>query len=93
MIRNKIMKELKLAHDRNAKAYNTRARVVQFKSGQVVYRRNFKQTSQVDNYNAKLAPRQVKCIVLKAIGNSMYELGDINGKRIGVYHAKYIFVG
>ncbi|XP_017468221.1 PREDICTED: uncharacterized protein LOC108360456 [Rhagoletis zephyria] len=93
VISDKIMTELKLAHNRSAKLYNTKAREVQFKIGQVVYRRNFKQSSQVDSYNAKLAPKQVKCVVLKAIGNSMYELGDMNGKRIGVYHAKDMFVG
>ncbi|XP_036346601.1 uncharacterized protein LOC118755905 [Rhagoletis pomonella] len=76
LIRNKIMKELKLAHERSKKTYNTRSREVNFQIGQVVYRRNFKQSSQVENYNAKLAPKQVKCVVLKIIGNSMYELGD-----------------
>ncbi|XP_036345664.1 uncharacterized protein LOC118754899 [Rhagoletis pomonella] len=92
LIRNKIMKELKLAHERSKKTYNTRSREVKFQIGQVVYRRNFKQSSQVENYNAKLAPKQVKCVVLKIIGNSMYELGDTSGKKIGVYHAKDIFV-
>lgn len=85
------MKELKLAHERNEKVYNTRSKEVRFQTGQVVYRRNFKQSSQIENYNAKLGPKQVKCIILKAIGNSMYELGDISGKKIGVYHAKDIF--
>ncbi|XP_036347942.1 uncharacterized protein LOC118757330, partial [Rhagoletis pomonella] len=91
VLRNKILKELKLAHERSEKVYNTRSRDVKFQIGEVVYRRNFKQSSQVENYNAKLAPKQVKCIVLKAIGNSMYELGDSSGKKIGIYHAKDIF--
>ncbi|XP_017482490.1 PREDICTED: uncharacterized protein LOC108371437 [Rhagoletis zephyria] len=92
LIRDKVIKELKLAHEKSAKAYNTRSRDVKFKIGQVVYRRNFRQSSQIDNYNAKLAPKQVKCVVLKTIGNYMYELGDTSGKKVGVYHAKDIFV-
>ncbi|XP_017474596.1 PREDICTED: uncharacterized protein LOC108365147 [Rhagoletis zephyria] len=92
LIREKLMKELKLAHEKSMKVYNTRSRDVRFKIGQVVYRRNFRQSSQIDNYNAKLAPKQVRCIVLKSIGNSMYELGDTSGKKVGVYHAKDIFV-
>lgn len=93
LLRDKILRELKLAHERSTKVYNTRSRDVKFKLGQIVYRRNFKQSSQIDNYNAKLAPKQVKCIVLNVIGNSMYELGDVNGKKIGTYHAKDIFAG
>lgn len=62
LIRNKIIKELKLAHERSKKAYNTRrADVI---------------SSQIESYNAKLAPKHIKCIVLKVIGSSMYELED-----------------
>uniref|UniRef100_W8AS19 RNA-directed DNA polymerase n=1 Tax=Ceratitis capitata TaxID=7213 RepID=W8AS19_CERCA len=92
LLRNKLMKELKLAHEKSMKVYNTRGKDVRFQIGQVVYRRNFRQSSTIDSYNAKLAPKQVKCIILKVIGNSMYELGDLNGKKVGIYHAKDIFV-
>lgn len=92
-IRYKIMKELKLAHERSAKVYNTRSRDIKFNIRQVAYRRNFRQTSQVGRCNAKLAPKQVKCIILKVIGNAMYELGDVSGKKIGIYHTKDIFAG
>ncbi|XP_012161881.1 uncharacterized protein LOC105665430 [Ceratitis capitata] len=92
LLRNKLMKGLKLAHEKCMKVYNTRGKDVRFQIGQVVYRRNFRQSSTIDSYNAKLAPKQVKCIILKVIGNSMYELGDLNGKKVGIYHAKDIFV-
>ncbi|XP_017466267.1 PREDICTED: uncharacterized protein LOC108359099 [Rhagoletis zephyria] len=92
LIRNNIMKEWKLAHERSMKTYNTRSKEVTFKIGQVVYRKNFKQSSQPEAYNAKLGPNQIKCIVLKPIGNTMYERGDTSGKKVGVYHAKDIFL-
>lgn len=91
LIRDKIFKGLQNAHLKNEKVYNTRSKDVKFREGQIVYRKNFKQSSLVENYNAKLAPPNVRCIVLKIIGKSLYELGSMAGKSLGVYHAKDMF--
>lgn len=93
LIRDRIFKELKLAHDRSEKRYNTHSKDVRYKVGQVVFRKNFKQSNLVEKYNAKLAHAHIKCVVLKVICNSLYELGDLKGKKLGVYHAKDMFVG
>jgi len=86
-----VLKELKNAHERATKTYNLRAREIKYKVGQVVYRKNFKQSKQIDNYNPKLAPLNIKCVVLKCIGNSLYELANMSGKSLGIYHAKEMF--
>lgn len=91
LLRDKVFKELKLAHDKSEKRYNTRSKDIRFMVGQVVYRKNFKQSSLIDKYNAKLAPAHIKCVVRKVIGNSLYELGDFAGKILGTYHAKDMF--
>lgn len=91
LIRDWVIKELGKAHERAAKTYNTRSREIKFKEGQIVYRKNYKQSDQIKRYNAKLAPMHIKCIVLKCIGNSLYELGNITGKKLGIYHAKDLF--
>lgn len=91
LIRDKILTELKKAHLKNVKVYNTRSKDVKFKEGQMVYRKNFRQSNLADGYNAKLAPPNVRCVVLKSIGNSLYELGTQAGKKLGIYHAKDMF--
>jgi len=90
-IREWVKRELTKAHEKATKTYNTRSREVKFKEGQLVYRKNFAQSDQAKGFNAKLAPLHIKCIVLKCIGNSLYELGNLSGKKIGVYHAKDLF--
>lgn len=55
-----------------------------------MYARNFAQSKAVDNFSAKFAPKFVKAVVKKSIGNVAYELENTDGKSIGVYHLKDI---
>ncbi|XP_061402407.1 uncharacterized protein LOC133338245 [Musca vetustissima] len=75
---------------RNEKTYNLRSREVTYKVGQEVFRRNFKQSDFAHGYNSKLAPTFLKARVRKRLGNSNYELEDLQGKLLGVFHAKDI---
>lgn len=77
-------------HERNERAYNLRSRDVAYNVGQEVFRRNFKQSSFEHGYNAKLAPTFVKARIRRKVGNSYYELEDLRGNLVGVYHAKDI---
>lgn len=43
---------------------------------------------ELDIYRAKLCKKFLKCRVVRAIGKSMYEIENINGKSIGIYYAK-----
>ena len=80
---------MRKAHERHEKTYNIRSREVVFNTGQEVFRRNFAQSSWRDNFNAKLANKFIKCRVVRKIGNSLYELEDLQGKKIPLrYHAK-----
>jgi len=70
-------------HERAGKAYNTRSKLVEFSVGQVVYRKNYKQSNKADGYNAKLGPNRIRCVVLQRKGKALYELGNAVGKVSG----------
>lgn len=76
--------------ERNQRAYNLRAREVSYEVGQEVYRRNFKQSNFSQGYNAKLAPTFLKSRIRRKLGNANYELEDLQGNFVGIYHAKDI---
>lgn len=69
---------------------NLRSREVNFVEGQEVFKRNFKQSCFATGYNSKFGPSFVKARVRKKIGNSYYELEDMQGRPLGNYHAKDI---
>lgn len=76
--------------DRNQRTYNLRSKEVSYAEGQEVFRRNFRQSDFARGYNAKLAPTFLKARIRKKVGNCNYELEDLQGKFIGVFHAKDI---
>ncbi|XP_037816475.1 uncharacterized protein LOC119614632 [Lucilia sericata] len=88
LVRHKIRENLHKAYLKNEKTYNTRCRQVKFVPGQEVYRRNFQQSDFKNNFNAKLAKKFLKCRIVRPIGNSLYEVEDLQGKSLGVFHAK-----
>ncbi|EAL58824.1 indora [Wolbachia endosymbiont of Drosophila ananassae] len=90
IVRQQASSHMLKAYEENAKRYNLRARQVDFKEGQEVYRRNFRQSCFQTGYNSKFGPAFIKARVRKKIGNSYYELEDLQGHLIGSYHAKDI---
>nr|XP_041633528.1 uncharacterized protein LOC121503288 [Drosophila kikkawai] len=90
IVREKACKRMLEKHSENEKKYNLRSRVVYYAEGQEVFRRNFKQSCFQTGYNAKFGPSFVKARVRRRLGNSYYELEDLQGKLLGTYHAKDI---
>lgn len=88
LVRDKIRENIHKAYQKNERTYNTRCRKVKFVPGQEVFRRNFQQSVFKNNYNAKLARKFLKCRVVRPVGNSLYEIEDLKGKSLGVFHAK-----
>ncbi|XP_060665683.1 uncharacterized protein LOC132797957 [Drosophila nasuta] len=84
LIRKKACKLMQLKHDVNEKRYNLRSRIIK------VFRRNFKQSCFQTGYNAKFGPAFVKSRVRRKLGNSNYELEDLQGRLLGNYHVKDI---
>lgn len=92
LLRGSIRTKMKDAYERNTRSYNIRSRKRELNIGQLVTRRNFVQSSLTNNFSAKLAPTGVRAIVRKKIGNVNYELEDVHGGHMGVYHIKDIWI-
>lgn len=87
---DKIRENLALAHEKSSRTYNLRCRDVSFCEGQEVFRKNRTQSEFNKGINAKLLPPYIKCRVRKKVGSSLYQLETLNGKYIGLFHAKDI---
>ncbi|KAH8361683.1 hypothetical protein KR084_011456 [Drosophila pseudotakahashii] len=92
VIQEKVRRNLETAYDRSRQRYDQRARNFLAKPGQEVNRRNFVLSDFGKSFNAKFARKFLKARVVKAVGNNAYELEDLQGRHLGVYHAKDIRV-
>lgn len=81
-IRERVQNNLERAYTRREKQYNLRARPITYKVGDVVYRRNFRQSDAGRGYMAKLAPRYLPARILERVGTNCYRLEDASGKPI-----------
>lgn len=89
-VQKSIKKRLEKASAQTSARYNLRSRNRTLQLGQVVWVRNFVQSSAVNKIAAKLCPKFRKGIIHKRVGNVAYEIYDLNGKSLGIYHAKDI---
>ncbi|KAH8298300.1 hypothetical protein KR059_011902 [Drosophila kikkawai] len=90
VVQEKVRRSLETAYDHSRQRYDQRARVFTAKPGQEVYRRNFVLSDFGKQFNAKFAKKFLKARVVKAVGNNAYELEDLQGRSLGIYHAKDI---
>lgn len=90
-----VKSKLAKAHESSTKHYNLRSRrfAKSFSVGQLVFRRNMKQSSAADNYNSKYGPQYLPCKVKAKIGTSSYDLEDLTGKSLGVWPAIHLKPG
>lgn len=90
LVGESVRKNLDKAHEKAVRIYNTRSKEVEFTPGQEVFRRNSAQSNFEKGFNAKFARKFIKCRIRKRLGHARYELEDLQGKLIGVFHAKDI---
>lgn len=88
ILRNDIKKHIKRAYENNRDEYNLRTRLTNV--GQEVFRRNFAQSNLEKKYNSKLAPVFIKAKIREKLGSHYYMLEDVDGKLVGIFHAKDI---
>lgn len=90
-----VRKNLEKSHEVSRDRYNLRNRTFakSFTVGQLVYRKNMKQSSAAENYNAKLGRQYLPCKVKAKIGSSSYELEDLSGKNLGIWPAVHLKPG
>jgi len=83
-----VIEQMKKSHDTSKRRYDLRTREISYQPGEIVWRTNFQLSDATKDYSAKLGKRRVKCIILRKVGNSCYELGNLQGKSLGIFHAK-----
>ncbi|GBP16026.1 Retrovirus-related Pol polyprotein from transposon 297 [Eumeta japonica] len=86
-IRERLEKNLERAHEKATKVYNTRAKSIDYRVGQEIFRRNHCLSNAANGINAKFLPKYLKCRIRKKVGNALYEVEDLRGNLIGRIHA------
>lgn len=83
-----VKTNLRKAYDRYAKQYNLRSNsnAPSYEIGETVLKRNFFLSNKAKQFSAKLADPFSLAKVTGKIGSACYELEDINGNRLGVFH-------
>lgn len=84
-IRKEVAEKLRESFEKSKKRYDLRARIIEYKPGDIVWLKNFKQSNAGLRYAAKLDHRFVKCTVKRRIGTNTYELLNTDGKSIGKF--------
>lgn len=92
VIRDEIRTHLDKTFMRNQKQYNLRTVERCFKEGDHVWITNHKLSSKANKFAHKLAPKKLKAIVAKKMGESTYQLVSPSGADLGVYPAKQMFM-
>lgn len=87
-----VKANLKKAYERYAKHYNLRSNktLPSFEIGESVLKKNFHQSNKSKQFSAKLADPFSMAKVVGKIGTACYDLVDLQGNRLGVYHATHL---
>ncbi|XP_068143516.1 uncharacterized protein [Drosophila tropicalis] len=88
IVQEKIVARSHQAFEKSEKRYNLKAREIQYRPGQEVWKRNFVLSDVRRNINAKFCKRYSRCRIMRRVGKNMYELENLHGIRLGVFHAK-----
>lgn len=85
---DQVQNALLKAYSRNTRSYNLRRKNVEFNVGDVVWKRTYYQSDKDKYFSKKLAPKYVKCKVIKKQSPIVYDLVDSQGKPLGTWHIK-----
>lgn len=84
-----VKENLKKAYNRYAKHYNLRSNkdAPVYDIGEIVMKKNFFLSNKLKKFSAKLADTYAPARVIGRIGNSCYDLEDLKGNKLGVFHS------
>lgn len=85
---NEVQTALWHAHVKNTHHYNLRRKHLEFEVGDVVWKRCYFQSDKDAHFSKKLAPKFLKCKITHKRSPLVYELQDMNGRNLGVWHIK-----
>lgn len=84
----KVQTSLVKAHSRNVNYYNLRRKDFKFNVGDVVWKKTFYLSDKNNRFSKKLAPKFIKCRVVRKKSDLVYELEDMLGNNLGDWHIK-----
>lgn len=88
ILRENIQKNLELAHNKNERRYNLRSKEISYTLGQEIYRRLFPLSSVPNNISAKFCKKFARGRIMSVLSHNRYEVSDLKGKSVGIYHVK-----
>ena len=90
IIKKNTLENISKAQITNKNTYDLKSRNISYREGQEVYRKNFILSTFSKNINAKLCNKWIRCRIKKKLSNAMYEIEDLTGKYIGIYHSQQL---
>lgn len=85
---DQVQKSLYHAHAKNTTHYNLRRKPFEFQVGDTVFKRAYVLSDKDKYFSKKLAPKFIKCRIIKKLSPLIYILEDMSGKELGVWHIK-----
>ncbi|KAI8035104.1 hypothetical protein M5D96_012118, partial [Drosophila gunungcola] len=82
------------AHEKAERTYITRSKEIEFAVGQVVYRKNYKQSSRIEEYSTRAHEKAERTYITRskeiefAVGQVVYRKNYKQSSRIEEYNAK-----
>ncbi|XP_058827826.1 uncharacterized protein LOC131687751 [Topomyia yanbarensis] len=87
-----VRKNLQTAYEKHSSYYNLRSNAycATYSVGERVLKKNTEQSDKGKGFCAKLAPKYVPAIVRRVVGAHCYDLEDLGGRRMGIFHCKFL---
>lgn len=88
-IHEQVRNNLKVAYEKYSKYYNLRskAKIHDFKIGDIVLKKNYFLSNKANNFNAKLANTYSPARIVGKLGKHCFELEDLQGNKLGVFRS------
>lgn len=87
-LRDKVQKRINEAREKYTKRYDLRTRSIEYKVDDIVFRENTILSDASKHISKKLAPKRIKCEIVKKTGTNTYLLRDVDGGKEAVFHAQ-----
>lgn len=88
VLRQQVQKRLNEARQKYINNYNLRTRVIQYQEGDIVYRENTILSDASKFISKKLAPKRMKCEIVRKTGTNTYLLREVDNGKTAIYHAQ-----
>lgn len=91
-LQEEVRRNLKDAYQKHSSYYNLRsnANCPTYSVGESVLKKNTILSDKGKGVSAKLAPKYIEAVVKRVVGSHCYDLEGLDGKRLGIFHCKFL---